>query len=92
MAEQLNKEKKILVELDRDDVKVLQKALYWSDVGLKRVKQKERSFLDTQNFITKKQEERLKTIKSILSYGGLATTKSGYYLDKEAGYLKGKIK
>lgn len=92
MAEQLIKEKKIIVELDRDDVKALQKTLYWSDVGLKRVKPKERSFLDTKNYITKEQDERLKTIKSILNYGSLATTKSGYYLDKEAGYLKGKIK
>lgn len=84
--------KKIVVEFNRQDIKALEKIFYWADVGLKNIKPKMRSFLDRENYITEEQKESIKTIKSILTFGSLATSKSGYELDVDAEYLKGKIK
>lgn len=86
------KKDKILLELNREDVKALQKLFYWGDVGQKKVKPKVRSFLDSQNYITPKQAECLKQIKICLVAGNLATSKTGFDGDFTEAYLKGKIK
>lgn len=93
MAKQWIKDQKnITVEFNRNDIKALQKIFYWADVGLKKVKPKERQFLDSSNYITPEQNKAIKTIKNVLVYGSLATSKGGAELDINAEYLKGKIK
>ena len=86
------KKDKILLELNREDIKALQKLFYWGDVGQKKVKPKVRNFLDPQNYITPKQKECLKQIKICLVAGDLATSKTGFDGDFTKEYLKGKIK
>ena len=86
------KKDKILLELNREDIKALEKLFYWGDVGQKKVKPKVRSFLDPQNYITPKQAYCLKQIKICLVAGNLATSKTGFDGDFTEAYLKGKIK